>query len=110
MVFLHLSSGVSVAAEGVDQPAGGAVDEPFFLLQTDIIGSVMSPSVSYQIPWKNPESIEQGDIWVTRSGIHDLFIPLEPESFERAMGFKRSLKTYFPFDRPLTLPSTREEK
>jgi len=88
MGLLMVCSTLSFAANGVPEPEAGPRDEPLFLLQTEIIGNVMNPRVPYQIPWRSPESIEQGDIWVTRRGINDLFIPLDPEKFEHALGLE----------------------
>ena len=88
MGLLMVCSTISFAANVGPEKEGGPRDEPLFLLQTEIIGNVMNPRVPYQIPWRSPESIEQGDIWVTRRGINNLFIPLEPEKFEQALGLK----------------------
>jgi len=88
MGCLVVCSTISFAAQVGLEPETGSRDEPLFLFQTEIIGNVMNPSVPYQIPWRSPESIEQEDIWITRRGINNLFIPLEPERFEHALGFK----------------------
>jgi hypothetical protein len=54
-------------------------------LQTDIVGSLLNPRVPYQIPWRKPESIEKGDVEASRGNLPDLFVPLDPEVFERAL-------------------------
>jgi len=61
-----------------------------FLRKTEIQGSIMNPKISYQIPWRTPESIEDSGFLGTRNIFQDLFVPINPEVFERV--FQRNMR------------------
>jgi len=85
-LFTIISSfflGTILPSKGFSQEEKQEGEPSHFLRQTEIRGSIMNPKISYQIPWRTPESIEDSGFLGTRNIFQDLFVPVHPESFER---------------------------
>lgn len=75
--------GVVLPPKGFSQGEEKEGNQSHFLRQTEIQGNIMNPKISYQIPWRKPESIEDSGFLGTRNIFQDLFVPINPEVFER---------------------------
>jgi len=75
--------GTVFPSKGLSQENKQERDPSHFLDQTEILGSIMNPEISYHIPWQKPESIEDSGFLGTRNIFQDLFVPIHPEVFER---------------------------
>jgi len=85
-LFYFISSfflGTVFPSNGLSQEEKQEGDPSHFLRQTEILGNIMNPKISYQIPWRKPESIEDSGFLRTRNIFQDLFVPIHPEVFER---------------------------
>ena len=85
--------GTALPSKGYSQEEKQERDSSHLLRQTEILGNIMNPKISYQIPWRKPESIGASGFLGTRNIFQDLFVPIHPEVFERVFQLdKRIIK------------------
>jgi len=93
-LFYFISSfflGMVLPSNGLSQEEKQEEGPSHFLRQTEIIGSIMNPMISYKIPWRKPESIEDSRFLGTRNIFQDLFVPIHPEVFERVFQIDKKI-------------------
>ena len=85
-LFFMVSSlflGMVLPEKGLSQGGKKVEKKSHFLRQMEIQGSIMNPKIFFQIPWRTPESIEDSGFLGMRNIFQDLFVPINPEVFER---------------------------
>ncbi len=75
-----LASGVGAQEAKTVRPSGK--DRRIIILGTTIVGSITKPRVVYQVPWREPVSLQKGLQEPQRSFQDEIFLFLDKEQFE----------------------------
>ena len=74
-MILLLSGGLGFQRE---TPAEERVQRKTVLRESEILGTLETPQLSTELPWKNPEGISLGSSQPHRSFIKEIFRPVVP--------------------------------
>ena len=69
----------SALSKSVGKAKSGGKTRRIIILGTTIVGSVTSPRVVYEAPWREPDSFREGMDIPQRSFYNEIFSPLETE-------------------------------
>ncbi|HEY5593985.1 MAG TPA: hypothetical protein VIL61_02360 [Nitrospiria bacterium] len=60
------------------------------LLETEIVGTVERPRLSYSLPWKDPDPLLLDDVEIQGGSLGEIYAPLDKDTFSHEIQMERA--------------------